>query len=247
MKGVILAGGTGTRLLPLTRMINKHLLPVGEWPMICYGIEKLKEAGICDILLIISKQSAGLYTDFLGSGSELGVRLTYKIQENAGGIAQALELARDYVVPGERLVVLLGDNLFLDSLKPFVDKFAQQPAGSARVLLKRVDDPERYGVPVFAPNQPELIAYIEEKPQHPKSDFCVTGIYMYDDKVFDHIAVTQPSSRGELEITDVNNLYASEGKLEYDILQEWWTDAGTFESLHAAAERMKDTGPEKKP
>lgn len=247
MKGVILAGGTGTRLLPLTRLINKHLLPVGEWPMICYGIERLKEAGITDILLIISKQSAGLYTDFLGSGSDLGVRLTYKIQENAGGIAEALELARGFIIPGDRFVVLLGDNLFLESLKPFADKFAAQPAGSARVLLKRVNDPKRYGVPVFDPNHPELISYIEEKPQHPKSDFCVTGIYMYDDKVFEHIEVTNPSSRGELEITDVNNLYAGEGKLEYDILYGWWTDAGTFESLHAAAEQMKDAGPEKKP
>lgn len=247
MKGVILAGGTGTRLQPLTRLINKHLLPVGEWPMVCYGIEKLKEAGIKDILLIISKQSAGLYTDFLGSGSDMGVRLTYKIQEKAGGIAEALELARGFIVPGDRFVVLLGDNLFLDRLTPFIDKFIQQPAGSARVLLKKVDDPRRYGVPVFDSQRPELISYIEEKPKQPKSDFCVTGIYMYDDKVFEHIAVTSPSSRGELEITDVNNLYAGEGTLEYDVLQGWWSDAGTFESLHAAAEVMKDAGPERQP
>ncbi|WP_223069488.1 sugar phosphate nucleotidyltransferase [Paenibacillus caui] len=243
MKGVILAGGTGTRLYPLTRLINKHLLPVGDSPMICYGIERLRQAGITDIMLIISKQSAGLYTDFLGSGSSMGVRITYKIQEEAGGIAEALELAKGFITPRDRFVVLLGDNLFLDNLKPFVEKFQKQPYGTARVLLKRVNDPRRYGVPVFDKDNRKLISYIEEKPKQPKSNYCVTGIYMYDDQVFEHIAATEPSDRGELEITDVNNLYARESKLEYDILRRWWTDAGTFESLHDAARRMKGIRP----
>lgn len=240
MKGVILAGGTGTRLSPLTRLINKHLLPVDSQPMISYGIGALKQAGIHDILIVISKQSAGLYTDFLGSGELYGVNLTYKIQEGAGGIAQALGLARSFIQTGERFVVLLGDNLFLDNLSPFTANYSAQPPGSARVLLKSVDDPRRYGVPVFDKKNPELIAYIEEKPERPKSSFCVTGIYMYDDQVFAKIEAILPSRRGELEITDVNNLYAKEGKLEYDILQKWWTDAGTFDSLREAAERMRE-------
>lgn len=244
MKGVILAGGTGTRLYPLTRLINKHLLPVGESPMICYGIERLKQAGISDILLIISKQSAGLYTDFLGGGEQLGVKLTYKIQERAGGIAEALNLAKGFIYPGEKFVVLLGDNLFLDDLGPFVEKYNKQPAGSARVLLKRVNDARRYGVPVFDETNRRLISYIEEKPPQPKSSYCVTGIYMYDDQVFERIARTKPSGRGELEITDVNNLYAREGRLEYDVLRKWWTDAGTFESLRQAAQKMREAGPQ---
>lgn len=238
MKGIILAGGTGTRLYPLTRLMNKHLLPVGSSPMICYGIEKLREAGITDILLVISKQSAGLYTDFLGSGSEIGVKLTYKIQEEAGGIAEALDLANGFIIPGDRFVVLLGDNLFLDSLQPFTEKFLKQPEGTARVLLKQVDDPERYGVPVFSPDNPERIVRIEEKPKHPQSNYCVTGIYMYDYQVFEYIADTEPSARGELEITDVNNRYAQDLKLEHNVLHNWWTDAGTFESLKEATDRM---------
>ncbi|GIP24104.1 sugar phosphate nucleotidyltransferase [Paenibacillus sp. J22TS3] len=239
MKGVILAGGTGTRLHPLTRLINKHLLPVGKQPMVSYAIERLRQAGITDILIVIGKQSAGLYTDYLGGGEALGVSLTYKIQENAGGIAEALELAKNYIAPGERFVVLLGDNLFLDDLGPYVSEFMKQPSGSARVLLKPVDDPRRYGVPVFDEKNNALIAYIEEKPEQPKSEYCVTGIYMYDDEVFDIIGGITPSSRGELEITDVNNVYASQGRLEYNVLQKWWGDAGTFESLEEAHQQMK--------
>lgn len=239
MKGVILAGGTGTRLYPLTRLINKHLLPVGESPMICYGIERLRQAGITDILLVIGKQSAGLYMDFLGSGGTMGVKLTYKIQERAGGIAEALDLANGFIYPGDKFVVLLGDNLFLDDLGPYVEKFDKQPAGSARVLLKHVADARRYGVPVFDETDSKLISYIEEKPENPKSSYCVTGIYMYDDQVFERIANTTPSGRGEMEITDVNNLYAKDGKLEYDVLRKWWTDAGTFDSLKEAAKKMK--------
>ncbi len=239
MKGVILAGGTGTRLYPLTRLINKHLLPIGESPMISYGIERLKQAGITEIMLVISKQSAGLYTDFLGSGNSLGIDLTYKIQDQAGGIGEALNAAKGFIFPGERFVVLLGDNLFLDDLKPFTDKFKKQPYGSARVLLKQIQDPRRYGVPVFSEQDDRLISYIEEKPREPKSKYCVTGIYMYDDQVFDRIADTTPSARGELEITDVNNLYAKDGRLEYDVLRKWWTDAGTFKSLGEAASKMR--------
>ncbi len=239
MKGVVLAGGTGTRLYPLTRLINKHLLPVGKYPMILYGLERLRQAGITDILMVIGKQSAGLYTDFLGSGKEFGVHLTYRIQEEAGGIAEALELARGFVAEGERFVVLLGDNLFMDDLKPFVNGFVRQPEGTAKVLLKQVKDARRYGVPVFDEKNKELIAKIEEKPAQPKSSYCVTGIYMYDTAVFDIISQIHPSERGELEITDVNNVYAAEGKLEYDILQKWWSDAGTFESLQEAGRRMK--------
>lgn len=243
MKGVILAGGTGTRLYPLTRLINKHLLPVGRHPMICYGIERLRQAGITNILIIISKQSAGLYTDYFGSGESFGVNLIYRVQESAGGIAEALDLAEGFVGQKEKFVVLLGDNLFLDDLTPFVEKFKQQPLGTAQVLLKSVDDPRRYGVPVFNADHPEQIAYIEEKPKKPKSKYSVTGIYMYDDSVFNRIKGINRSARGELEITDVNNLYAHHGQLEYSVLKLWWGDAGTFDSLHEAEVRMRGVLP----
>lgn len=232
MKGVILAGGTGTRLYPLTKMINKHLLPVGRAPMICHGVEKLRNAGIEEIILVISKQSAGLYTELFGGGKEWGVHLTYKIQEEAGGIAQALSLAEPNIKRDEKFVVLLGDNLFEDSLTPYVQSFQNQGQG-ARVLLKKVHDPKRYGVPILEENK---ILRIEEKPAEPKSNYCVTGIYMYDTTVFNKIRTIKPSGRGELEITDVNNVYASEGQLAYDILDGWWTDAGTFQSLYQASD-----------
>lgn len=243
MKGVILAGGTGSRLQPLTRLMNKHLLPVGKYPMVCYGIDSLRRGGITDILLVISKQSAGLYTDFLGSGAAFGVSLTYKIQEAAGGIAEALDLARGFIAPGEPFVVLLGDNLFLDDLTPYIKSYQKQPHGTAKVLLKPVEDARRYGVPVFDDKDPSWIAYIEEKPKQPKTNYCVTGIYMYDTAVFDLIGRISPSKRGELEITDVNNLYATERKLSYDVLKEWWSDAGTFQSLREAGEKLKDLLP----
>lgn len=243
MKGVILAGGTGTRLYPLTRLINKHLLPVGSHPMVSYGIERLRQAGITEILIVIGKQSAGLYTDFFGSGENYGVQLTFRVQESAGGIAEALELARGFIFPGEKFVVLLGDNLFLDDLTPYVEQFEEQPAGSARILLKEVDDPRRYGVPVFDEHNPELISHIEEKPKKPKSNYSVTGIYMYDDMVFSYINMIQRSARGELEITDVNNLYANKGRLEYNILNLWWGDAGTLESLYEAGIQMRGVLP----
>ncbi|UVI28616.1 sugar phosphate nucleotidyltransferase [Paenibacillus spongiae] len=234
MKGVILAGGTGSRLYPLTKIINKHLLPVGNVPMICHGIEKFRDAGIEEILIVIGKHSAGLFTELLGSGKEWGVRITYKIQEEAGGIAQALSLAEPIMKTGERFVVLLGDNLFEDSLTPYVQAFHRQTEG-ARVLLKKVHDPTRYGVPIL---KDDRIESIEEKPAQPKSDYCVTGIYMYDSGVFDVIRAIKPSTRGELEITDVNNVYSAKGQLAYDILDGWWTDAGTFHSLYQACGRV---------
>ncbi|CAH0118459.1 MULTISPECIES: sugar phosphate nucleotidyltransferase [unclassified Paenibacillus] len=242
MKGIILAGGTGTRLYPLTKLVNKHLLPVGKYPMICYGIERLRRAGIRDILMIIGKASSGLYMDFLGDGSEWGVSLTYRIQSNAGGIAQALGLAKGFVSEGEKFVVLLGDNLFKDDLAPFVKSFREQAVG-ARVLLKQVADPHRYGVPVFHPERKDEIVKIEEKPSQPKSHYCVTGLYMYDTNVFDIVERLVPSARGELEITDVNNVYAEAGRLQYDVLQEWWTDAGTFESLFEASVMLRGVEP----
>ncbi|MHA0857009.1 sugar phosphate nucleotidyltransferase [Paenibacillus sp. CMAA1364] len=243
MKGIILAGGTGSRLYPLTQLLNKHLLPVGKHPMICYGIERLRQAGIVDILIILGKQSTGLYTEFLGGGERYGVTLTYKIQEKAGGIAQALKLAQGFIPLGERFVVLLGDNLFMDDLTPYVKRFERQSTGSARVLLKPVQDARRYGVPVFDKDNAKLISHIEEKPTHPKSSYCVTGIYMYDDAVFDLIDQVTPSDRGELEITDVNNIYANNQALQYDILQQWWSDAGTFDSLREAGLKMRDIKP----
>lgn len=243
MKGVILAGGTGTRLRPLTLYLNKHLLPVGKYPMIAYGIETLRKAGITDIFMVISKQSSGLYTDYLGSGSSFGVNITYRIQEQAGGIAEALDLASGFILPQEKFVVLLGDNLFADDLSPYVMSYAKQRQGTARVLLKEVDDPRRYGVPVFDKEHNELISHIEEKPDHPKSAYSVTGFYMFDSSVFQLISGLAPSARGELEITDVNNIYAAAGGLEYDIVPGFWSDAGTFKSLEEAAAKMKDLLP----
>lgn len=235
MKGVILAGGKGTRLLPLTKMLNKHLLPVGKHPMIHYGITKLREANIREIMIIIGKQSAGLYADYLGSGAEWDVDLTFRIQEDAGGIARGLALAAGYIRPDEKFVLLLGDNLFEDPLAAHVAKFNQQQTG-AMVMLKQVDDPRRYGVPVF---RGDRIEKIEEKPAEPKSQFSVTGIYMYDGRVFDVIQNIKPSARGELEITAVNNVYAEQGALNYEFLHGWWTDAGTFDSLRAAGRHIE--------
>lgn len=233
MKAVVLAGGTGTRLSPLTKVMNKHMLPVGNKPMIQYGIEMLKEAGITDILIILSPPFAGAFLAYLGSGSEWGVRLTYKLQDQAGGIAQALGLAEDYIGDGERFLMLLGDNLLEDPLLPFIEEYRRQPAG-ARVLLKEVDEPRRFGVPEI---ENGMIRRIEEKPAAPKSNYCVTGVYMYDSQVFGMIRQIAPSGRGELEITDVNNEYANRGQLTYSVLTGWWADAGTFESWLEANNR----------
>jgi glucose-1-phosphate thymidylyltransferase len=234
VKGVILAGGKGTRLAPLTDFINKHLIPVGRYPMIHHAIVKLRDAGITDILIVTGKQSIGLYADYLGSGEALDVRLTYRVQEKAGGIAQALGLADSFIPSGEKFIVLLGDNLFEDGLAVHKEAFMKQATG-ARVLVKQVADPRRYGVPVFAGNR---ITRIEEKPEIPLSDYCVTGIYMYDRSVFDIVDAIAPSKRGELEITDVNNHFARQEQLEYAELAGWWSDAGTFESLYEVSNRL---------
>jgi len=207
MKGVILAGGSGTRLYPLTKFMNKHLLPVGKHPMIYYAIKKLADAGIKDILLVIGKQSAGLYVDFLGSGHEWGVNLVFRVQDQFGGVAEALALADGFVSADEKFVVLLGDNLFEDSLSEYMVSF-EASSEEAKVLLKKVADPERFGVPRMEGGR---IVSIEEKPSNPGSNYCVTGIYMYNADVFNVIKTLRPSGRGELEITDVNNFYAARG------------------------------------
>jgi glucose-1-phosphate thymidylyltransferase len=233
MKGVILAGGKGTRLYPLTKVTNKHLLPVGREPMIYNPIKQLIVAGITDILIVTSTQHMGDVVNLLGSGKNLGCELTYKVQEEAGGIADALALAENFA-SGEKVVVILGDNISDTSIKRSVKSFARQEKG-ARVLLKKVGDPERYGVAAI---DEQKVVQIEEKPQQPKSDYAVIGYYMYDNQVFDFIRQIEPSSRGELEITSVNNIYISKNELEYDVLKGNWTDAGTIESLQYANELM---------
>jgi glucose-1-phosphate thymidylyltransferase len=229
MKGIILAGGTGSRIFPLSKVTNKHLLPVGRYPMIYYPIIKLKEAGIKEIFIVTGKEHAGAIVNLLGSGYEFGLNFTYRIQDHAGGIAQALGLAAGFV-GSDRCVVLLGDNIFEDSITTHVKEFSKQKEG-ARIFIKEVEDPERYGVAQVKDNR---IISIMEKPQNPMSNYCVTGIYMYDSTVFDIIKTLKPSDRGELEITDVNNEYFRRGQLTYSTLVGWWTDAGTFESLAKA-------------
>lgn len=235
MKGIILAGGTGSRLFPLTKVTNKHLLPVGKYPMIFHAVAKLKEADIKDILVVTGKDHMGDVVNLLGSGYEMGVSFTYKVQDEAGGIAQALGLA-EHFVGDDSMVVILGDNVFSDSIEPFVASFIEQGEG-AKILLQEVPDPKRYGVPELIGDQ---IVSIEEKPSHPKSQYAVTGIYMFDANVFNIIRTLKPSGRGELEITDVNNAYIKAGQLKYDVLQGWWTDAGTHASLTHANELAKD-------
>lgn len=231
MKGIILAGGTGSRLFPLTKVTNKHLLPVGKYPMIYYPIAKLKESGIDEILIVTGKEHMGSVVNLLGSGFDFGVEFTYKIQDQPGGIAQALGLAENFV-HGDKCVVILGDNIFLDNISHYVKNFEKQEKG-AKILIKEVQDPERYGVAELQNNK---IIGIEEKPKKPKSNYCVTGIYMYDSRVFDIIKKLKPSDRGELEITDVNNWYIRDNSLTFDILNGWWTDAGTHKSLAKANE-----------
>ncbi|MEK4372160.1 spore coat protein [Paenibacillus sp. BGI2013] len=235
MKGIILAGGTGSRLYPLTKVTNKHLLPVGKYPMIFHSVYKLKLAGIEDILIVTGKEHMGDVVNLLGSGSEMNVSFTYKVQDEAGGIAQALNLAKQFVA-SEKMVVILGDNVFADDIGPFVENFKAQ-ANGAKILIQEVNDPNRFGVPEI---QEDRILSIEEKPEKPKSNFAVTGIYMFDHNVFDIIKTLKPSGRGELEITDVNNAYIEKGQLTYDVLQGWWTDAGTHASLAKANELAQD-------
>lgn len=235
MKGIILAGGTGSRLYPLTKVTNKHLLPVGKYPMIFHAICKLKQAGIEDILVVTGKEHMGDVVNLLGSGSSLNVSFTYKVQDEAGGIAQALGLAEQFVGL-DQSVVILGDNVFDEDISQYVRNFAAQGEG-AKILIQEVSDPQRFGVPEL--HEGKIIS-IEEKPEIPKSNFAVTGIYMFDSHVFEIIKTLIPSNRGELEITDVNNAYIKKNQLTYDVLGGWWTDAGTHASLARANELAKD-------
>ena len=229
MKGIILAGGKGKRLYPLTKVTNKHLLPVGKEPMIFNPIKKLIECDIKDILIVTSNEHMGDVVNLLGSGEEFGCEFTYKVQSESKGIADALKIAESFS-NNEKIVVILRDNITTASIKPYVDSFSKMEKG-AKVLLKKVNDPSRYGIAALDEQQ---VIEIQEKPENPKSDFAVIGYYMYDSKVFDIIKKLQPSARGEYEITDVNNEYIKLGELTYDILNGEWTDAGTFESLNYA-------------
>ena len=230
MRGIVCAGGFGTRLRPMTLVTNKHLLPVYDRPMVYYPIQTLKEAGITDIMIVTGPENAGDFLKLLGSGKSLGVRLTYRVQDEAGGIAQAVGLCRDFV--GEqKCMVVLGDNIVEDNLKAEVDSFEKSNLG-AKVFLKKVLDPQRFGV---AELDGDKVVGIEEKPSAPKSDLAVTGVYLYDSSVFDAIATLKPSGRGELEITDVNNYFIGKSRMAYAILAGGWTDAGTVESLYKAS------------
>jgi glucose-1-phosphate thymidylyltransferase len=240
VKGIILAGGLGSRLRPLTKVTNKHLLPIYDRPMIYYPLQTLCDAGIREIMIVTGGNNAGDFLKLLGNGRDFGLpHIAYTYQEGEGGIADALKLCEHFAA-GEPVVVVLGDNIIQNSIAAHVERFRAQRTG-CRLLLKEVDDPERFGVAEFAG---ERIAAIEEKPKVPKSNFAVTGIYMYDNRVFDYARDLKPSARGELEITDVNNAYIRAGDCYYDVLDGWWTDAGQFESLYRATclvaeERMK--------
>ncbi len=238
MKGVVLAGGLGTRLAPLTRVTNKHLLPVYNKPMIFYPIECLVGAGINEVMLVTGGENAGDFLRLLGNGREFGLNdLHYTYQSGEGGIADALRLA-EHFADGGKIVVLLGDNIVERGIGRFVEAFAAQ-GGGAKLLLKEVPDPVRFGVAEVKGGR--LVA-IDEKPERPKSNLAVTGIYTYDNRVFDIIRTLRPSGRGELEITDVNNAYIRSGEITYEILEGWWTDAGTFESLDRAWRLVAESG-----
>jgi glucose-1-phosphate thymidylyltransferase len=237
MKGIVLAGGTGSRLFPLTKITNKHLLPIFDKPMIYYPILTLVEAGIKDILLVTGGRNSGDFLRLLANGKEFGLaHFNYTYQEGEGGIADALALA-EHFADGEKTCVILGDNIIEGSIRPAVEAFEKQDRG-ARILLKQVQDAERFGV---AEMQGDRIVGIEEKPKQPKSHHAVIGIYMYDATVFDKVRTLVPSGRGELEITDVNNAYIREGTMTFSHLEGWWTDAGTFESLLRAANLVAGT------
>jgi glucose-1-phosphate thymidylyltransferase len=241
MKGVILAGGLGTRLMPCTRITNKHLLPVYDRPMIHYPLRCLVNAGIDEVLLVTGGNFAGDFLQLLGNGKEFGLKdLHYTYQEGEGGIADALRLAEDYA-DGGSIAVVLGDNIVERSIKPAVDAYRRQDGG-ARILLKQVPDPQRFGVPVL---DGDRIVRIEEKPREPRSNFAVTGIYFYDQQVFDMISTLKPSDRGELEISDVNNMYLERDQLEWSELSGWWTDAGTWPSLLSASNLVAESGANK--
>lgn len=231
MKGVVLCGGLGTRLLPITRITNKHLLPIYDKPMVFYPIGRLVEAGIDDIMIVTGGQFAGHFLNLLGNGSDFGLKyVNYAYQEGEGGIADALRLARDWA-DDDNICVILGDNIFDASLRPARKAFTAQ-GGGAKIFLKKVPDPKRFGVPTL---QGKRVVKITEKPRRPASEYAVIGVYMYDAQVWDIIDTLKPSGRGELEITDVNNAYIERAQLTFDILRGYWTDAGTFPSLLRAS------------
>lgn len=231
MKGIILAGGNGTRLSPLTKITNKHLLPIYKKPMIYYPLETLIKVGIKDILIVTGGNNPGDFLKLLGNGKEFGLKeIHYTYQEGSGGIAAALSLAEDFADNG-KIMVILGDNIFENNFKESVEQFEKENRG-AKIFLKEVKDPERFGVPVFDNGK---IITIEEKPKDPKSKYAVSGIYMYDNQIWEIIKNLKPSSRGELEISDVNNFYIQQGTINYEILKGSWVDAGTFESMLKAA------------
>lgn len=231
MKGIVLAGGTGSRLFPLTKITNKHLLPIFDKPMIYYPIQTLVDAGIEDLLIVTGGRNSGDFLRLLANGKEFGLKhINYTYQEGEGGIAEALALA-EHFAEKSKICVILGDNIIQGSIKQAVEDFRRQERG-AKILLKEVEDAERFGV---AELQGDRIIGIEEKPLRPKSNYAVTGIYLFDETVFDKTRTLKPSARGELEITDVNNAYIREGTMTFNFLQGWWTDAGTFESLMRAA------------
>jgi glucose-1-phosphate thymidylyltransferase len=237
MKGIVLAGGTGSRLFPLTKITNKHLLPIYDKPMVYYPIQTLVEAGIQDLMVVTGGRNSGDFLRLLSNGKEFGLKhINYTYQEGEGGIAEALALT-EHFAEGSRICVILGDNIIEGSIAEAVREFQQQERG-ARILLKQVEDAERFGV---AEIQGERIVGIEEKPSRPKSNYAVTGIYMFDETVFDKTRTLKPSARGELEITDVNNAYIREGTMTFSYLEGWWTDAGTFDSLMRAANLVRNT------
>lgn len=237
MKGVVLAGGLGTRLYPLTLISNKHCLPVYNKPMLYYPLQTLVEAGIKDIMIVTGGEMAGDFLRLLGNGKDFGLKhLNYTYQKGERGIADALSLAEHFADNG-KIVIILGDNVIEKSIKKYVKKFEKQSEG-ARILIKKVDNPERFGVVEF---KGKKIISIKEKPRKPKSEYIVTGVYMYDSRVFDMIRKLKPSWRNELEITDINNAYLKKGILFYDVLDGWWTDCGTPESLYRAATLVKET------
>ncbi len=241
MKGVVLAGGLGTRLRPLTAVTNKHLLPVYDQPMIHYPIRTLVNAGITDIIIVTGGNSAGDFLKLLGNGKAFGLKhLNYTYQEGEGGIAEALALV-EHFVGGDSVCVVLGDNIIEGNITSAVTAYRQQSAG-AKILLKRVPDPQRFGVPEVDGRR---VVRMEEKPEFPKSEFAVIGIYLYDERVFEIIRTLKPSGRGELEITDVNNAYIDRNEMTWEELDGWWTDAGTFESLLRASNMVAETGANK--
>ena len=238
MKGVILAGGLGTRLYPLTKVTNKHLLPVYDKPMIYYPIQTLINAGIDDILIVTGGNNAGDFLRLLGNGKEFGLKhINYTYQEGEGGIADALRLA-EFFAGGEKICVVLGDNLIEKNIRRAAESFQNQREG-AKILLKEVPDPQRFGVPELAGDR---VVCIEEKPKMPKSKYAVIGIYFYDSQVFEFIRTLRPSDRGELEITDVNNWYIERNVMTWDVLEGWWTDAGTLDSLIRASNLVRQSG-----